>query len=143
MTSSIYQERMTSNPGIRETSHSLYKRQKDRGVYPSEASSHGAGFRAQATKQEPCAHTITRLGLNMANRKKIFFLRKSKRLEPKIGTSAERILFFFFQPEASSRRSITVQRPMIERQRAALAETDSMLLHRSVLKWHKSKSSIE
>ena len=84
---------MTSNPGTRETAHSLYKRQKDRGVHPSEASSQGAGFRAQATKQEPCAHAITRLGLNMANRKN-FFLRKSKGLEPDIGTSAERIDFF-------------------------------------------------
>ena len=133
---------MTSNPGIRETAHSLYKRQKDRGVYPSEASSHGAGFRAQATKQEPCAHTITRLGLNMANRKKFFFFKKIQRVGAR-DRDQRRKNFNFFQPEASSRRAITVQRPMIERQHAALAETDSTLLHRSVLKWHKSKSSTE
>lgn len=78
----------------------------------------------------------------MANREKIFF-KKIQKVGAEDRDQRRKSFIFFFQPEASSGRSITVQRPMIERQRAALAETDSMLLHRSVLKWHKSKSSIE
>ena len=100
---------MTSNPRIRETAHPLYKRQKDRGVHPSEASSHGAGFRAQATKQESCAHTITRLGLNMANRQKKFFSKKIQKVGAGHRDQRRNNFIFFFNLEASSRRSITVQ----------------------------------